>query len=76
VGPYSMFVEYQANGSIKEIKEGPVLLKGKTEREASEDAIAKADWLYPMHASYVLIRVIGSDGSGRPIAEIRRPISN
>ena len=76
MGPYSMFVEYTPVGSHSTIKEPPVPLTARTEEDASKEAIAKANSLYPSIASYVLIRVVGSDGSGRPIAEIRRPISN
>jgi hypothetical protein len=76
MGPFSMFVSYKAIGSHEMTKSGPILLKGNTERDASAEAIAKADSLFPSAASEVLIRVVGSDGSGRPIAEIRRPISN
>jgi hypothetical protein len=76
MGPYAMFVEYMAIGSQTSTMEAPVALASKTEAEASKEAIARADALYPSKASDVLIRVVGSDGSGRPIAEIRRPISN
>jgi len=76
MGPYGMFVEHDEIGTGALKKEPPILLDAKTEREASDQAIVRANSLYPALASRVLIRVVGGDGSGRPIAEIRRPISN
>jgi hypothetical protein len=73
---FSMFVEYHSLGSSETKKDAPVLLEGTTEKDASAEAIAKADSLYPEHADYVLIRVIGSFAPGRPTAEIRPPTSN
>lgn len=72
--PYVMFVEHQdLRGEWH--KSGPVLLDAKTEKDASETAIARANALYPDNASNVLIRVLSGDSNGRPIAEIRRPLS-
>jgi hypothetical protein len=74
VEPYVMFVEHQdLRGEWH--KSGPVLLDAKTEKGASEAAIARANELYPDNASNVLIRVLSGDSNGRPIAEIRRPRS-
>ncbi len=73
--PYVMFVEHQdLKGEWH--KSGPLLLDAKTEKEASEAAIAKANSLYPAKASNVLIRVLSGDSNGRPVVEIRRPLSN
>lgn len=73
--PYVMFAEHQdLKGEWH--RSGPILLTAKTEKEASDAAIAKANALYPADASNVLIRVVSGDSNGRPIAEIRRPLSN
>ena len=73
--PYVMFVEHQ-DLKGKWHKSGPLLLDAKTEKEASEAAIAKANSLYPAKAFNVLISVLSGDSNGRPVAEIRRPLSN
>ena len=73
--PYVMFVEHQdLKGEWH--KSGPLLLDAKTEKAASEAAIAKANSLYPAKAFNVLIRILSGDSNGRPVAEIRRPLSN
>jgi hypothetical protein len=76
MGPFSMFVEYMTKATGQPHRSGPILLKSDSEREASNTASAVADFAFSEFASDVLIRVIGSDGSGRPIAEVRRPMSN
>ena len=75
MGPFIMFVEHQdLNGGWH--KSGPILLDAQTEKAASEAAIERANSLFPKVASNVLIRVVAGDSNGRPVAEIRRPISN
>ena len=68
--PYVMFIEHQ-DRTGQWHKSGPLLLNSKTEKQASNAAIAKADELYPAQARSVL--VVSGDSKGRPIAEIRRP---
>jgi DNA polymerase IIIc chi subunit len=70
-----MFIEHQDLAGEWH-KSGPVLIDVKSEKDASAAAIVKANELFPDKASNVLIRVISGDSNGRPIAEIRRPISN
>jgi hypothetical protein len=74
--PFSMFVQYTLKSTGAELHSGPILLRADSEREASDAAIAVADFAYPDIASVVLIRVVGSEESGRPITEIRRPKSD
>jgi hypothetical protein len=75
MGPFIMFLEYQdLNGEWHQ--GGPILLDARTEKDASAAAVTKADSLFPAVASNVLIRVVSGNSNGRPIAEIRRPISN
>jgi hypothetical protein len=76
MAPFSMFVSCKIKLTGDELNSGPILLRAASEREASDAAIAVADFAFSTIASNVLIRVVGSDRSGRPIAEIRRPISN
>jgi hypothetical protein len=72
--PFIMFAEHQdLNGEWH--RRGPILLDARTEKDACAAAVIKADSLFPVVASNVLIRVVGGDSNGRPIAEIRRPIS-
>jgi hypothetical protein len=73
---FSMFVSYSIKSTGDQRNSRPILLNAKSEREASDAAIAVADFAYSEFASDVLIRIVGSDRSGRPIAEIRRPLSN
>jgi hypothetical protein len=75
MGPFSIFVTYILNATGEQQKTGPILLRAKSEREASDAAIAVADFAYPNIASNILIQILGSEGDGRPL-EIRRPISN
>jgi hypothetical protein len=76
MAPYVMFVEYLPIGASDRHCDGPVRLEGATEKDASNEAIAKADSLYPEHATDVLIRVYGGTlDDGRPF-EIRRPRSD
>jgi hypothetical protein len=74
MGPFSIFVTH-TTATGQELKSGPILLRAKSEREAADAAIAVADFAYPALASTVLIRIVGSEGDGRPL-EIRRPLSN
>lgn len=76
VGPYIIFVEYTVKSNSSTRYSAPILLKARTERESSDAASAVADFLFSELASEVLIRVVSGDSVGRPIAEIRRPISN
>jgi hypothetical protein len=76
MGPFAMFVSYSIKSTGVQRNCEPILLNAKSEREASDAATAVADFVFSEFASGVLIRVVGSDGSGRPIAEIRRPLSN
>jgi hypothetical protein len=73
--PFVMFVDYQDISGERHLS-GPILLDAKTEKDASAAAMTKANSLFPATASNVLIRVVSGDSNGRPIAEIRRPISN
>jgi hypothetical protein len=73
MGPFSIFVTYLDKTSGQEIKTGPILLRAKSEREASDAAIAVADFAFRCVASSVLVQILGSEGDGHPL-EIRRPI--
>jgi hypothetical protein len=76
MAPYVMFVDFMPIGGSVRQRSGPVLLKGDTEKDAADEAIAKADSLYPEHATDVLIQVVGGQlDDGRPF-EIRRPRSD
>ena len=75
VGPFVMFIEYGMKEAGERHCTKPILLKADTEKEAVCAAIAIAESAFLEIASDVLIRVIGRDDS-RPIAEIRRPISD
>ena len=70
---FSMFLEFDQIGSGEQMKLGPIVLNATSEEEALNQAIRAANELYPALATRVLIRVLGSDGSGEAIAEIRRP---
>lgn len=72
--PFIAFAGYLDNGGDWH-QSGALLLDSKTEKEASAAAIAKADSLFPVLASNVLIRVYSDDCNGHPIAELRRPLS-
>jgi hypothetical protein len=74
--PYVMTVDYLPIGGSEWVNCPPVLLEGDTEKDALKEAIAKADSLYPEHATDVLVRFYGGDlDDGRPF-EIRRPRSD
>lgn len=76
MAPYVMFVGYLPIGASERANDPPVLLEGATEKDASNEAIARANSLYPEHATDVLIRVYGGAlDDGRPF-EIRRPRSD
>ena len=77
MAPYGMFVEYLRIGASERRHDPFVLLEGTTEKEASNEASAKADSLYPEHATEVFILIVGGPlDDGRPIGEIRRPRSD
>ncbi len=73
---FSMFVWYRVKATGEEENSGPIPLRAQFEREAEDAAIAVADFIFDDLASEVLIQVFGSDGSGRLIAEIKRPMLN
>lgn len=75
--PFSLFISYLENplsGSWKKMP--PMSIQALTEEEASRTAIAVADFAYSEVTRELLIQVVGSGDAGRPIGEIRRPISN
>ena len=76
MGPYVMFVECTLISTDDEHKSGPILLDANSEKEASSAAKAVADFAFDKIASRVIVRIVSGDSGGRPIAEIRRPISN
>lgn len=76
MGPFSIFVSYALRTTGERRKTPPIPIMAKSENEASDAAIAVADFLFLELASSVLVQVLGSDVSGHPIAEIRRPFSN
>jgi len=73
---FSMFVWYRVKATGEEENSGPFPLRALSEREAEDAAIAVADFTFDDLASEVLIQVFSSDGSGRLIAEIKRPVLN
>jgi len=73
---FSMFVWYRVKATGEEENNGPFPLRALSEREAEDAAIAVADFTFDDLASEVLIQVFSSDGSGRLIAEIKRPVLN
>lgn len=75
MGPYVMFVECTLESTNDVYFSGPILLRASTEQEASIAGIAVADFMVDKLASQVLIRIVSGDSAGRPIAEIRRPVS-
>jgi hypothetical protein len=73
---YSWFVSYlqnQLSGAWKKMP--PVPFAAVSEEEASRTAITLANALCPEFAPELLVQVIAEHEPGRPIAEIRRPIS-
>ena len=74
MGSFALFVEYTEESTGEKRSASPIPLRAKSEREASDAAAAVADFLFQDIASNVVIRIVSSDGTGRP--EIRRPLSN
>jgi hypothetical protein len=73
---FSMFVWYRGKTTGEEENSGPIPLRAHSQREAEDSANAVADFLFCDLASEVLVQVFCSDGSGRPVAEIKRPVLN
>jgi hypothetical protein len=74
---YSLFASYlqnQLSGIWRKMP--PIPFDASNEEEASRTAITLANFAFPEFAPELLIRVVAEYDPGRPIAEIRRPISN
>ena len=72
---FSLFISYLANPATGEWRKlPPMLISSLNEEEASRTAIAVADFACSEVSKELLVRVVGADG--RPLAEIRRPLSN
>lgn len=75
--PFSLFVTYlesTSTGSWKKMP--PLLIQALNEEEAARTASAIADFACSELSKEILIQIVGSGESGRPIGEIRRPKSN
>jgi hypothetical protein len=73
--PFTLFVRYVNSLTGEWRMVPPILTHASSAEEASRTAIAVANFAYSEVSKEILIRVVGDD-NGRPIAEIRRPISN
>jgi hypothetical protein len=72
---FSLFISYVANPGTGEWRKlAPMSISSLNEEEASRTAIAVADFACSEVSKELLIRVVGDDG--RPVAEIRRPLSH
>jgi len=74
---YSLFISYLRNQLSNEWRKvPPISFEASNEEEAARTAITLANFAYPEFAPNLLIQVVADYDPGRPIAEIRRPISN
>ena len=73
---FSLVISYLANPLTGEWhKMQPMIIHALTEEEASRTAVAIADFAVSEVSTDILIRVVYG-GDGRPVGEIRRPISD
>jgi hypothetical protein len=74
---YSVFVSYLRNQLSNEWRKmPPIAFQASNEEEAARTAIILANFAFPEFVPNLLIQVVADYDPGRPIAEIRRPISS